>query len=349
MATSTPGLAAGPTASVSVFVYTFAVLILTLFIFFLGVLSSIDGTWENWEQGGCFNKEFGCFCETPRDGLVRQPANSWSNIAYIFAGLRCSIQGVKHAQNRIAKHSKKDDDSARRVTYGLSLQAAVDPVFAQYDLDDMLANTYFLSTLVLGFGSLFLHVSLTLWGEFVDNAGMYQVIICMLLYNRHSLRITARKDGSSKDLPLFPEAWQFFIEYVFVSWGTLHVMYKSSETVRSLFFPLLIFATIAYEIHTRKYLPHRCAAESTQWFKLAISSLVAAATGWVLDVRHIVCVGDSLFQLHALWHVLTAFSLYAVYQYFAQPQVKQEAQKSRTDSEQLIRASFGFTMEYSAV
>jgi hypothetical protein len=43
------------------------------------------------EPNGCL-ETFGCFCEAPRPVLVRQPANTFSNVGFIAAGLAIAVE-----------------------------------------------------------------------------------------------------------------------------------------------------------------------------------------------------------------------------------------------------------------
>ena len=41
--------------------------------------------WDSWRPATCMPD--GCFCEAPRGAWIRQPAYTWSNLAYILVGL----------------------------------------------------------------------------------------------------------------------------------------------------------------------------------------------------------------------------------------------------------------------
>ena len=42
------------------------------------ILPFIEGNWNSWEQATCMPDH--CFCEKPRDHLLRQPINTWTNM-----------------------------------------------------------------------------------------------------------------------------------------------------------------------------------------------------------------------------------------------------------------------------
>ena len=44
----------------------------------------IASPWDGWRAATCMPDA--CFCEAIRDGAVRQPANTWSCLAFLAAG-----------------------------------------------------------------------------------------------------------------------------------------------------------------------------------------------------------------------------------------------------------------------
>lgn len=41
--------------------------------------------WDSWNPASCMPD--GCFCEAPRGAWIRQPADTWSNLAYVVVGI----------------------------------------------------------------------------------------------------------------------------------------------------------------------------------------------------------------------------------------------------------------------
>ncbi|MBI4345239.1 MAG: ceramidase domain-containing protein [Elusimicrobia bacterium] len=80
-----------------------------------------------------------CFCEAPRDAFIRQPANTWSNLATVGLGLA------------IVWAARRERDPKSAATYGALVA-------------------------FLGAGSFFFHASLTWVGEGIDVLGMYLVV-----------------------------------------------------------------------------------------------------------------------------------------------------------------------------
>jgi hypothetical protein len=97
---------------------------------------------------GCL-ETFGCFCEAPRPGLVRQPANTFSNFGFIAVGVAIAAErGRLRARRAVAP--------ANPLTTSALFPALCGLVVA-----------------LLGPGSMFLHASLTGWGGQLDVLSMY--------------------------------------------------------------------------------------------------------------------------------------------------------------------------------
>ncbi len=109
-----------------------------------------SSAWASWRPATCLPDD--CFCEALRDGLVRQPANAWSSLAFLVVALWIAAR------------------LARGVRAGRTVLAG-----AEAEL--------FLGALVLiGLGSAFYHASLTFVGQVFDVSGMYLVATFMLLH-----------------------------------------------------------------------------------------------------------------------------------------------------------------------
>lgn len=124
-------------------------------------LRFIDYSWARWRPATCMPS--GCFCEAVGSSLVRQPANAYSNLGYIFVGVivlglaRTGSLATTGAPNIMLSHR------GYLVLYGLA-------VFS------------------IGAGSLFYHASLTFAGQWFDLMGMYLFATFVLVYNASRLR-----------------------------------------------------------------------------------------------------------------------------------------------------------------
>ena len=86
----------------------------------------------------------GCYCEEFRDGLIRQPVNTWSCLAFVFAGLLCAIHALRN-------HDPRGGRLASTVIHPAIFSA---------------------SLALIGPASMALHASMTKWGGRVDSCSM---------------------------------------------------------------------------------------------------------------------------------------------------------------------------------
>ncbi|MEO8358755.1 MAG: ceramidase domain-containing protein [Vicinamibacteria bacterium] len=116
----------------------------------LAVLGLFTAPWSIWRPATCLPSN--CFCEAVGDGLIRQPANTWSSFAFVLVGVWVL--------------------SRLRGTRGPGVRP-----WTQAD------TTLFVgSLLAIGFGSAFYHASLSFVGQVVDVSGMYFMATFILLH-----------------------------------------------------------------------------------------------------------------------------------------------------------------------
>ena len=120
-------------------------------------LASVNYSWTSWQPATCLPNN--CFCESLRDGFIRQPINTYSNLAYVLVGLLI-LTNAKH-------------DNARANL--LSSHRAYPLVFGS-------------AAMAIGVGSFFYHASFTFVGQWFDLMGMYLFASFALLYTLARLR-----------------------------------------------------------------------------------------------------------------------------------------------------------------
>lgn len=221
-----------------------------------------------------------CFCETPRSGsLFLQPANSWSSFGYVFAGFFLML-----------------DAQARRGATAFPGEGAI---------------MFGLAAITVGVGSVLLHATLTLWGQFADVLGMYLVSGFSLVY---ALAKIARLDRAKSA-----------ILYLIVCTALVTVLLIAPEVRRWLFFAVLLSALIIEIGFARPLRPN-------VMLRYLLLGVLVKAIGfgvWVLDQKRLVCAPDSLIQGHAFWHVCGAVSLWLTYCYFRSETPLQMVDKPR--------------------
>lgn len=235
----------------------------------LGTLTQLGPDWSVFVPATCTTTR--CFCEMPRIGaLIVQPANSWSSYGYAFAGYLMIVL----ARGR-AWHS------------GF-------PPFA--------AVAFGCTAIFVGLGSVLLHATLTLWGQFFDVLGMYLVSGFMLV-----AALAKWRRLSSRDAVLL---------YIFVV-GSLAAVLLAMPEVRRWLYAVVLVVAIILELGLAR--PLRLGVQ-TRYYLTGMATKAAAFTIWNLDQHGLACAPDSLVQGHAIWHLLGATALWFTFLYYRSEQ-----------------------------
>jgi hypothetical protein len=232
-------------------------------------------SWAGWRPATCMPDA--CFCERVRDGLIRQPVNTWSNLAFFLSGL--AVVTVGGLDRLTGSRSDWLNPMRTHFVYPAVLGVA---------------------TALIGLGSVIYHSSMTFIGQSMDVISIYLLLGFMLVYNL----FRARARGMSIGV--------FVALYVLLNAG-LALMAVRWPVSRRYIFVILIAAILATEGVIRRT---RRPAISQSLFYAVLGSLALACLAWVLDVTRFICWPDSWFQAHAVWHVLTATAAGLVYLYF---------------------------------
>lgn len=230
-----------------------------------GLLLALGPDWSVYAAATCTATR--CFCELPRTGsLVLQPANAWSSYGYAFAGMLMIV-----LSRRTAWRSGLDRDAA--ALFGVT-------------------------AIFVGLGSVLLHATLSLWGQFFDVTGMYFISGFMLV------TALSRWRGLSRG--------QTIALYVVLVGMLLAVLYAVPEVRRWLFAVVLIAAIAAEMGFARPLRP----GVRTRYYTVGIALQALAFAIWNLDQHGIVCAPQSLLQGHAVWHLLGAVALWCTFLYY---------------------------------
>jgi len=240
-------------------------------------LSWLPAPWAAWRPATCLPDA--CFCEAIGTGFVRQPIDTWSNLAFVLVGLLI-------LEDVLRPSAARSNLLAQRRAYG---------------------TVYAMAVMLIGLGSWFYHASLTFVGQWFDVMGMYLLGTFMVLYN------VARLSFSPQVMPRLPMGGRTFaISYVLFNVVLGFSLIVVPELRRHLFGVLLV-VTIVLEWVIRR---RRTTQIHTAYFIAALLIYVLAQIIWTFDLNHVICVPNGLLQGHAVWHVLTALSAGLLYLYY---------------------------------
>lgn len=244
-----------------------SITLLTLFL-----LAVIFGWLGEWNHTGAE------FCEASRAGLIKQPANTWSNIGFVIAGLTIAWQ-----LSRNVFQANKN-------------------IFTQNSFTAIFFSSL---TVFLGPGSMAMHATETSAGGFLDMLSMYLVAAFITAYAvqrffRLSSLLFALIFGSIvcicvcvQDLPYRVPLVGFFGNFVFGFFITVTVIFE------------------ALNAFVRK---STC---EIQWGIWSILALLTAFLIWNLERNfEAFCNPYSLIQGHAIWHLLDALAVYFLFRFY---------------------------------
>ncbi len=231
--------------------------------------------WLGTNRGGVM-----LFCELARDGLIKQPSNSFSNLGFSLVGLYI---GWLTFQNRF-------------------------PPKNLFTRNKMYPFVYSLILVFLGAGSFAMHATNAPWGGFLDLLAMFLASSFFLCFSLK--RITGYGDLA---LGLFYIFNVVVCSYIYLSsWNHFGFILSIAE--------LIVFAHILISISVELYLQATSKVQiETGWGYFGVFSMITAFVIWNLSRTHesIWCNPTSLLQGHAVWHLLIAVAFYAFFRYYA--------------------------------
>lgn len=219
------------------------------------------------------------YCEFNHpERLFHQPVNTYSNLIYFFYGIVVFQLGWKDWK----AFANREANTVRKFPY-LSLLLA--------------ANFIYLSL-----GSAFFHSSLTWMGQRMDMNATYGLTLSLICIGW--VQVFVKKELSLRmQLGLVGVVLLLIAAFL-----PLALRISSSILLPSLFLILLVLGIINYIQYPSQRIP---ALGILGFVLLAIAIKIRA-----LDVAKVNCDPMSIWQGHALWHLLTATSSLCMYFYF---------------------------------
>ncbi|HYD48972.1 MAG TPA: ceramidase domain-containing protein [Terriglobales bacterium] len=217
------------------------------------------------------------FCEALRPGIIKQPANTWSNIAFVAAGL---------AAGWLARR-----DLAQPVASGNRMRTRL-----------LYPTLYATTAAIVGPLSGALHASATTWGGRIDVVSMFGWAVFTLMYALARLHQLSDR--------------QFVLGYVFltVSLSTLFLS-RALPVSGSFLFGLVLLGFGVAEWRIYRERPELSLQRG--WLAASLGIFLVALTIWYLSrTGNPWCDPHSLLQGHAAWHVLNGLAMFTLYLFF---------------------------------
>jgi hypothetical protein len=227
------------------------------------------------------------FCEAARDGWVKQPANSFSNLGFVVAGLLVAW--------RAGRPDRLGDVLPRHAP---------------------MATAYACVVVVLGPASAAMHATQSERGGDLDLLSMYLVAAFAAAY--------ALMRWMRQGRVLFAQLFLLFVaacELVGLYDGRVAVVEQPGNVA----FAALLLTAVVVEVRLRRRAGRTPAEPRTdlRWGAAALGTILVAFTIWNVT-KTLWCDPHSLLQGHAAWHLLGAISAYLLFVFWVSERVPQE-------------------------
>ena len=231
-----------------------------------------------WYKAGFPGRPIHVFCEVDSGGLFKQDANSISALVFVYIGL---VIAWGAGRRRVDGPVTQLQNPMKR--------------------SDFYPGLYALASIVLGFGTLAMHGSLTGEGGTLDVSSMYiWVSFCACYSFARIIRC-----GVISFLILYATLCTSLI--LSMKWGMLPV----NET-----FGGLILMSVLMELFY-KCINWKQVRFENRWVLYTAVSFLSAFGIWNLSLEgRPFYYPDTLFQGHAVWHILCGVASWTIYRYY---------------------------------
>ena len=248
------------------------------FIICLFVTLAFSAAYYVWYIAGFPGRPIHVFCETDTGGLFKQDGNSISSLLFVYVGL---VIAWGAGRKRAANASPQPQNLMVRT--------------------DFYSGLYSLALVILGFGTLAMHGSLTGEGGFLDVSSMYIWVSFCVCYPF----VRLIRCGALCFLTVYVLLCTLLIL------GMKQGMLPGNETFGSLILASVIFEAV-YRFINRKQVHFE-----NRWVLFTAISFFSAFGIWnlSLDGRPFY-YPDTIFQGHAVWHILCAVATWTIFRYY---------------------------------
>jgi len=229
-----------------------------------------------------------CCCEAVAAGHIAQFSNSWSTFSFVLVGVLIAL----HYQRQSLLDDATMASAIRKDSRYIALYASI--------------------IVYMGPGSFFFHASMTEWGRIADGFSMYLFILYVICYG------IASGWGLS-----FKEFFRLYVGLSVVFLCQRLVGFPSTVGV----FASLVTVSCLLHLHLStplNRLPRWLrfgrttpAGRPRRWLVTAFTFFIVALGIWGMsDTGMPWCDPHSVWQGHAVWHVLASLSTGSIYLYF---------------------------------
>jgi hypothetical protein len=220
------------------------------------------------------------FCEEAREGLIKQPANSFSNLAFAAFGLLAAWQ-----ISQFKFHSVRNAITTK-------------PFFA---------NFLCILMVLLSPGSFAMHATETYLGGYFDMLSMYLIASIMMSYALERL--------FKLKIATFIFAFAVVMAVChFFHFQLRHIYFPLVQFSGNFIFGVFVISAGILEfVNIFKHQP----SIEKKWALFAAVTAIFSFSIWLTGRNdHPWCHPHSYLQAHALWHILDAMALYFVFRFY---------------------------------
>lgn len=231
-----------------------------------------------WGWFGLYANAGSGFCEAMRDGWIKQPANTWSNLGFVAAGLSMAW-------------------SLARGTFQENRNALTQ--------SSVIATCFCCLAVLMGPGSMAMHASGTRLGGFIDVLAMYLIASFLVAYSaRRAFGFTTMTFlllfGVALTICIWADRQHGFRIFVL---GPGNIAFAVCLTLTAF---LEVFNVFVKRQFT-----------NIAWGLASLGAILVAFFIWNMSRTGCAwCSPNSLIQGHAAWHLLDALSLYCLFRYY---------------------------------
>lgn len=259
--------------------------------------------WNWWLEHQCHDDPKGCVFPQPC-----QPSNAYSCFSFMVAGILIMFLGLWHP------HISEDPESVCFFTpLGVRMYIGM-------------------CIYLLGLGSIMSHSCVVLWGHdstVLSQLGQLLVNYCVLLAICFRIFGVVRTKNT-----YFQKVGKrhavFSVIHVVLSFGTCIAVYTVSQSqhvsqwIRNnivyVVYAIILVVAACLELYLRTHTNYELVTispASNNWGLACISFLLVAYWFWVIDYCQIICYPNSVYQGHAVWHVLFSCAVFCFCSYMA--------------------------------